>query len=229
MFRIPLPHMGNMGLALPLCGVPVPDCRIQKEGFFMYTHPFSTAYWKDSTRELRRLRKLVFAALMIAACVVLSHFSIPLPGNLKLSITFLARALCSLVCGPVLAILFAFAEDTLSFFLSSGGYPYFPGYALTTALGCLIYSMFFYRTKVTWRRIILAKTLTNIQNVVLGSLWSAMLYSKGYLYYMTASAWKNAAYLPLQILMLGLMLRYLLPALRSSGLVPPQTETKIRW
>ena len=90
----------------------------------------------------------------------------------------LLRALCALVCGPVAAVLFGAAEDTLSFFLSSGGYPYFPGYMLTTILGCVVYALFFYRAKITWRRIILAKIITNIQNVFLGSLWSAILYSK---------------------------------------------------
>ena len=86
----------------------------------------------------------------------------------------------------------------------------------------MTYALFFYRARITWRRIILAKTLTNIQNIFLGSLWSAMLYSKGYLYYLSTSAVKNLVYLPLQILMLGLMLRYVLPALRRQGLVPQQ-------
>ena len=32
----------------------------------MYPHPFSKAYWRDAARELKDLRKLTFAALMIA-------------------------------------------------------------------------------------------------------------------------------------------------------------------
>lgn len=223
-FRIPLPHMGARR-TLPLCGIsgyglPNP----QKEGFFMslYSQPFASGYWREALGSFRSLRSLTFSAVMIAACIVLSHFYIPLHESLTLSVTFLARALCSLVCGPLVAMVFAVAEDTLSFFLSSGGYPYFPGYALTTLLGCMTYALFFYRARITWRRIILAKTLTNIQNIFLGSLWSAMLYSKGYLYYLSTSAVKNLVYLPLQILMLGLMLRYVLPALRRQGLVPQQ-------
>lgn len=167
---------------------------------------------------------------MIAACIVLSHCKIPLGENLSLSVTFLARALCALVCGPVVVILFGAAEDTLSFFLSSGGYPYFPGYMLTTILGCMIYALFFYRAKITWRRIILAKVITNIQNVLLGSLWSAMLYSKGYIYYLTTSAVKNALYLPLQILMLGFLLQALLPVLHKTGKLPLQLpEERLGW
>ena len=157
---------------------------------------------KDNRRsaagELKDLRRLVFMALMIAACIVLSHCSIRLGESLSLSVTFLARALCSLVCGPLAVIVFGAAEDTLSFFLSSGGYPYFPGYMLTTITGCMIYALFFYRAKITWRRIILAKLLTNIQNVLLGALWSAILYSKGYLYYLTSGAVKNTIMLPIE-------------------------------
>ena len=122
----------------------------------------------------------------------------------------------------------------MSFFLSSGGYPYFPGYMLTTILGCMIYALFFYRARITWRRIILAKLLTNIQNVLLGSLWSAILYSKGYLYYMATSAVKNALYLPLQILLLGFLLQAVLPVMQrqrwpgascTASAPPPWTNT----
>ena len=93
----------------------------------IFRTPFSAAYWRAAAGELKNYRTLVFSALMVAACIVLSHCKIPLGENLSLSVTFLARALCALVCGPVAVVLFGAAEDTLSFFLSSGGYPYFPG------------------------------------------------------------------------------------------------------
>ena len=196
----------------------------------IFKSPFSVAYWRTAPRELKNYRSLVFSALMVAACIVLSHCKIPLGENLSLSVTFLARALCALVCGPVMAVLFGAAEDTLSFFLSSGGYPYFPGYMLTTISGCVIYALFFYRARITWRRIILAKVLTNIQNVLLGSLWSAILYSKGYLYYLTTSAVKNALYLPLHILMLGFLIQALLPVLCKQGSLPQQLpDDRIGW
>ena len=196
----------------------------------LFKSPFSSGYWKTAASELKNYRVLVFSALMIAACIVLSHCKIPLGENLSLSVTFLARALCALVCGPVAVIVFGAAEDTLSFFLSSGGYPYFLGYMLTTILGCMIYALFFYRARITWRRIILAKLITNIQNVLLGSLWSAILYSKGYIYYLTTSAVKNALYLPLQILMLGFLFQALLPVLHKSGRLPCQLpDDRIGW
>ena len=188
----------------------------------LYSHPFTAGYWREALQSFRSVRTMIFSAVMIAVCIALSHFQIPLTESLSLSVTFLARALCSLVCGPLAVLVFAVAEDTLSFFLSSGGYPYFPGYVLTTMLGCFTYALCFYRARISWGRIILAKTLTNIQNVLLGALWSSILYSTGYWYYLTTSAIKNVLYLPLQIVLLALVLRYLLPVLYQQGLTPKQ-------
>ena len=85
----------------------------------MYAHPFSADYWRDASREVRDLRKLLFSALMIALCIVLAQVpSVPLFGGAKVTWGFLARSVCAWVCGPVLGLLFAFAEDILSFFLT---------------------------------------------------------------------------------------------------------------
>lgn len=194
----------------------------------MFKTPFSKAYWKEAARSFRDLRCMVFAAMMIAVCIALSlgGVKLVLGENLSFSFSFLARALCSLVYGPIGGMVFAVAEDTLSFFVSSGGYPYFPGYALTTMLGCLWYALFFYRARITWVRIILVKLITNVQNVFLGSLWSAILYSKGYLFYMTQSAVKNLISLPIQVVLLVVLFSALLPILRQTGLIPNQLGEK---
>ena len=98
------------------------------------------------------------------------------------------------------------------------------------ARGCVVYALFFYRQRITWWRIILAKLLTNVQNVFLGSLWSAMLYSKGYIYYMSTSAWKNAIYLIPQILLLALVLAAVAPLMYRMRWTPQQLESKrITW
>ena len=229
-FRIPLPHKGagDFPSSVRRSGNGLPKT---EGGFFMYPHPFSTDYWRDATRELKDLRKLIFAALMIAMCVVLSRIpSVPLFGGAKITWGFLARSVCALVCGPVLGLLFGFTEDILSFFLTGGGgYPFFPGYTLTTMLGVLIYALFFYRAKLTVRRVFLAKLLTNIQNVVLGSLWSAILYGKAWSVMAVGSFWKNLIMLPFQTLLLVLLIGALLPILRRTGLVDKETPQKITW
>ena len=194
----------------------------------MYTHPFSAWYWRDASRELRDLRKLLFAALMIAMCVVLAQVpSVSLFGGAKVTWGFLARSVCAWVCGPVLGLLFAFAEDILSFFLTGGGgYPFVPGYTLTTMLGVLTYALFLYRAPLRIWRIFCAKLLTNVQNVVLGALWMAILNSNGRFsletWYASASlsAAKNLIMLPVQTVLLVVLLRALQPALRQMGMLP---------
>ena len=194
----------------------------------LFKTPFSPAYWKESLKSFRSVRGMVFAALMVAACIVLSHFSVKVTESLSISFSFLARALCALVYGPLGGLAFGVVEDTLSFLLNSKGYPYFPGYALTTMLGCFTYALFFYRTKVTVFKIFLAKLLTNLQNVFLGALWSAMLYSKGYLYYMTSSAVKNLISLPIYTLLLVVVFQALLPVMHKIGVIPDQLGEKGR-
>ena len=197
----------------------------------IYPHPFSKAYWLDAVAEVKNVKKLTFAALMVALCVMLGYIpSVPLIGGAKLTWGFLGRSVCAMVCGPVLSAVFAVAEDLLSFFLTGGGgAPFFPGYTLTTVLGCVIYSLFFYRTKITVRRVFLAKLITNIQNVLLGALWSSILYGKAYLVLASGSAIKNAIMLLPQTAILILLFSAVLPVLRRMKLVPGQNTGRIPW
>lgn len=197
----------------------------------MYRHPFSAAYWRSAAAEFRDLRKLTFAALMIAMCTILGYIpSVPLFGGAEITWGFLARSVCAMVCGPLLGLAFGFAEDILSFFLTGGGgYPFFPGYTLTTMLGMLIYALFLYRAKPSIRRIFLAKLLTNILNVTLGALWMAILMGKAWFVTASGSALKNLIMLPVQTVILVILFTALLPVLRRMKLIPREMDGKIRW
>jgi ECF transporter S component (folate family) len=197
----------------------------------VYKNPFSSAFWRDAGGEVRNLKKLTFAALMIALCIVLGNIpAVPLMGSTRLTWGFLARSICAAVCGPVLGLVFGFCEDLLSFFLSGGNFgTFFPGYTLTTMLGMLFYALFFYRAKITVGRIFLAKLVTNVQNVLLGALWSSILYGKAYLVLASGSAVKNLIMLPIQTVILVVLFTALLPVLRKMKLIPSQNEGRIPW
>ena len=193
----------------------------------LYRHPFSKSYWQDAMRDFGKLPTLIFSALMIAACVVLSYVpSIHISDQVRITWGFLARALCGMVGGPINALVFGAAEDTISYLLNPTG-PYFPGYALTTMLGTMLYALFLYRAKCSILRIFLAKLCTNALNVTLGALWSALLYGKGYLYYASASLIKNVLMLPVQTVMLAVVFAAMLPVLHSLKLLPGQASKKI--
>ena len=195
----------------------------------LYHHPFSKPYWHDAVKDFKRLPTLAFSAVMIAACVALSYVpSIPVGDQVRVTWGFLARAMCGMVGGPVNALVFGAAEDTISYLLHPTG-PYFPGYMLTTMLGTLIYALFLYRTQVTVVRIFLAKLCTNVLNVTLGALWSAILYSKGYLYYASTSLVKNAIMLPVQAAMLAVFFAAALPILSRIGFLPSGVGNKLKF
>lgn len=66
-------------------------------------------------------------------------------------------------------------------------------------LSGLIYGVMLYRQKPTLPRIIVTRLIINYgSNVLLGSVWKAMLYGKGYLYYFTSGLVKNTTMLPIE-------------------------------
>ncbi len=188
----------------------------------LFKTPFSKEYWKESLKSFRSLRGMVFAALMVALCIVLAQMTvIKVSKDISISFTYVARALCSLVYGPIGALVFSVVEDTLSFLLHPSG-PYFPGYLLTTMLGCFTYAIFFYRSKITITRIVCAKTLIQIQNIFLGTLWRSMLGGKAFILLFPARAIKNLIQLPVDIIILIILFQAILPILRKMNVIPNQ-------
>ena len=196
----------------------------------IFKTPFSPAYWGCAVRDFKKTRTLVFAALMVAACVALSYLeSMPVVNNIKITWGFLARALCALVGGPVMGIVFGAVEDTVSFMFHPTG-AYNPFYLFTTVLGVVTYALCLYRCKVTVWRIFLAKFLTNVQNVFLGGLGTYLFYSsKGYWAIVTASAVKNLIMLPIQTILLIVLFTALLPILHRMGFLPDQATDGLRF
>ena len=197
----------------------------------LYKTPFSRAYWKDALADSKKLRTLVFSALMVAASVALGYLrSVPVVNDITVSWGFLARALCALVGGPVNALLFGFVEDTVGYFMDPRG-GYNPFYIFTTMLGVFIYALFLYRAEVTVLRVFLAKLATNIQNVFLGGLGTYLWYSggKGYWAIVGGSAIKNAIMLPVQTIMLAALFAALLPILHRMGFLPDQAARLKLW
>lgn len=187
-----------------------------------HSSPFTRDYWRGALQDCKKPRILAFSALMIALCVGLSYVpSIPITAGVNITWGYLARALAGLVGGPLNALVFGFAEDTISFIIHPQG-AYFPGYALTTMLGTMIYALFLYRRRITLLRIALAKLVNSVFNLFLGSLWSMILYGKGYLYYVAKRLMTYAFSLPVQVLLLYLLLAALVPILCRMNFHPRQ-------
>ena len=189
--------------------------------------PFTPAYWKLSLKEFKSLRILAIASLLIALDVVVARFYIPVGVNLRIYFNYLITSLMSMICGPVVGIAAGFVRDTIGFFLDPS-YGYFFGYTVTAMASGLIYGLFLYRARLSIVRIALCKAVINVFiNICMGSLWSAMIYQKGYLYYLGKSVVKNLLLLPAEILLLVLLYQVLLPVLVRMKLIPAQPTKRI--
>lgn len=170
--------------------------------------PLTPAYWADARAQLKNVRMLTLAGIITAASIVLESFPIYLLGtSLKIYFSFLVISLGCYVYGPAVGILVGFANDTLGFLISSFGEPYFPGYLITAMLSGLIYGTLLYRQRITVLRLVVVRLVINYgSNVLLGSVWKAMLYGKGYLYYLTSGAIKNTLMLPVEVFLMWAVL-----------------------
>ncbi|RYL86826.1 folate family ECF transporter S component [Sporolactobacillus sp. THM19-2] len=180
---------------------------------------FTAEYWKTAAKALNNLKVLVLASLLIALSVVLSSFSIPVAENLHITFGYLVMSLGAVIYGPVVGLIVGAVSDIVGFVIHPSGM-FFPGYTLSSMLGCFIYGIFFYKARITVLRIFLAKFLVNyIVNIGLGCIWSAMIMGKGYLYFFAHSIVKNTLMLPIEVFLIYSLFQILLPVLVYTGIV----------
>ena len=169
---------------------------------------FSADYWRHARAELRNVRVLAFAGLIAALAMILECFPVYLLGpSLKIYFSFLVISLGCRYYGPVVGMMVGAIVDTLGFLMSGYGEPYFPGYLVTAMLSGLIYGVGLYKKPLRWWRVLAVRLVINYgNNVLLGSVWKAMLYGKGYYYYFTTGLTKNTMLLPIEVLLTLLVL-----------------------
>lgn len=195
----------------------------------LYRTPISRGYWTQAKKDMGSVKMMVFAALMIAMARALSLIpSIPI-GQTKLSFGFLARALCALVCGPVVGLVYGFAEDILGFMLQPSG-QFFFGYTLSTMLGMLVYALCLYRARISMWRLLLCNLIVNVLiNAALGTVWTVMMLGGNYFVLFGFSLAKNLVTIIPKAILLYILFQALLPILQRMGLIPRQVNGAIRF
>lgn len=188
---------------------------------------YSTGFWTAAAAEFHNLKSLVFAGLTIALSTVLGSIYIPVGLNLRITFVFLVLVFGSMLFGPVVGLATGLAYDLISFLLFPSGI-FFPGYTLSTMLEFFIYGLFLYRCQISVLRIFLMKLIVDFAiHVGFGSLWSKILFGRGYYYYFAKSIIKNAIMLPIEVIMIVVMLQIFLPVLVRENLVPKQKKMYI--
>ena len=190
-----------------------------KQVFF--PHPFSRAYWHQAALEVKDLRMLIFAAMVIALRVIFKQISIPIGPELRINTAFIINALGAMVMGPVLSLLCAAVTDTLGALLFPTG-PYFFPFIFVEMAGSLVFALFLYRAELKpWRIIASRFCICLFVNIGLQTpimmLYYQMILGKYYAPFDLLRIVKNLALFPLESLVLMIIFRPMVPALRKMG------------
>ncbi len=194
----------------------------------LFRTPFSRAYWRTATAELKNTRMLVLAALLVAVRVAVKSVRIPIMENLYITIGFLPNALGSMIYGPVVALLTGFVSDMLGALLFPVG-AYFPPFALVEMTGSLLFALFLYRAPFRVWRVALSKFSVNLLcNILLTPLFLAWMSGKAAILTSVPRIAKNVLLFPLETLLLTVFLGAVLPMLKTLHLTANgQTAVKL--
>ena len=190
---------------------------------------FTKDYWASSASKLKDIHYIALMAAFIAMKIIVGNIYIPVAQNLRIGINFVLVAVEASILGPAAGMVSAAVTDLLGFAIFPSG-PFFAGYTLTAVCGSLIYALLFYRRKITVLRITAAKVLNNyLVNVLMGSLWSAILYDKAFVVYAATSLIKNTILLPFEIALLVLVFNLLAPVLVRKHLIEDPGRLPLNW
>lgn len=162
----------------------------------------------------KTIKKMAILAMLLAMGIALKQFYIPVGENLRIYFHFVVNMLVASMFPLGSVVIYAIAEDLIAFFLFPSG-PFFPGYTLTAVVSCTIYWIFLHK-EINLKNIIFAKASANVfANILLNSLWTSMLYSKGYIYYISKSVVKNLMMLPIEIIIFYLIYKLVKPIIEK--------------
>lgn len=146
-----------------------------------FKNPFSIAYWKKAFTELKSTKKIVTLG-MLFSLVLLSKF-ISLPSgfaNLNISLGFIFLAIIGYIYGPVVSFIIGASSDIIGYFINQSAYVFNLGYTLQAALACFVYGILFYKTRMTFSKVLLSRIIINfVLNVLMGSYLMIIVYYQG--------------------------------------------------
>ena len=198
----------------------------------LFKSPFSLLYWKTASRELKIIQTIVLTSILVSISLVLETLGKSIPiyfFDRQIMFVFLPQALISMLFGPIVGMLSGAIIDILGFVVFPPGFPFFPGYTISSVCSSLIFSLFLYRSRITVFRLFSAKFLVNLLiNVGLGSVWMAILTSWNALpALLIGGLIKNAVLLPIEVFLLYYLLKAIIPVTKAHFLISENIPDKI--
>lgn len=158
---------------------------------------------RESAREIKNVRSLTGGAMLIALDLILNYTRIVISSFIEISFAFLAVAVSGMLYGPVMAGIMAAMADIIGFFVSPNGF-FFPGFTLNAFLSGFMFGLFFYKKKITFKRVLAASICNTILfSFILTPMWLNMMYGSALI--STARMIKAVACFPVNTALLYLV------------------------
>jgi len=155
----------------------------------------------DSFHELKNLKTLVMASMLLAIAVVLGFYRLQLTEYLRIGFDFIAKELTGMFFGPAVGCIVAGLCDILAYIVKPVG-GYFPGFTISAMLAGVIYGAVLYKQPVSLKRIIAANSMvTVLVNLLLNTFWLSIMYGNAFFALLPARAVKQLITLPVEVAM----------------------------
>ena len=168
--------------------------------------------FKDSFGELKNLKTLAMASMLLAIAVVLGFYTLQLTEFIKIGFAYIANELAGMMFGPVVGSLIGGLADVLKYLVNPTG-PFFPGFTISGFLGGLIYGIVLYKKPLSIKRVIVANTLVTVFiNLLLNTYWLTLLYGNAFMALFPARIIKQLVMLPIEVILFYAVARVLVKA-----------------
>lgn len=207
----------------------------------LFHTPFHINYWKGQLSKLKNTKSLVVLAMLFSMLLVSKLFSLPSGfGNLGIGFGFIFLSIIGLIYGPTVSIIIGFFSDIIGFFITPQQGMFYIGYTLQACLASFTYGLCFYKTRINFSKVLLARFIVNIfLNVILGSylqcrifMMSGSLASENFFltfkaYALLYSLPKNIIYLLPQSIALYFVIKVVTPILSRFKIIEYQNKNLV--
>lgn len=151
---------------------------------------FAVCY-QASFQELKHVKTLTTAAMLMAVSVVLGYFTIEAGPYLKIGFGGVVNQFVYYLFGPVAGAVYGGVLDLVKYVVKPTG-AFFPGFTLNAMLGGVLYGTILYRKPLTFRRALWADlAVALICNIFLNTLWLSMMSGKAMMVLLPMRVLKN--------------------------------------
>lgn len=198
---------------------------------------FSLAYWREAAGNLKNVRMLALAAMIIALRAICKMVEIPIAPGLNINLAGIFNAAGAMVYGPVVGVAGAIVSDPLGYLLHPDG-PYFLPFMLVDMSSSFLFGLLFWKRRLTVNRAMGAKFAVNmVSNVVLTSVimkWYYLIFygvekAEAYNIINLTRIVKNLVMFPVEAILIAVVLGALSPALYRLRMLSEKPELKLKW